>query len=104
MRRAQLFNLCFLIMFQLPFPTDEVFQPWNNICVFRKDGKYGVFDLLSRQYTKAIFDDTDLDVDTDLVKFNLNGVEGVLSLDGLKFVPMSEFDEENGHYLYCVLD
>jgi hypothetical protein len=86
----------------LPFTPDEVFQPWNNLVIFRKDGKEGVYDLNTNQFTEPVFESTNLDPETNLLKVYLNGVEGVLTINGLHFVPMSEFDEVNGEYLYNV--
>ena len=86
----------------LPFTLDEVFQPWNNLVIFRKDGKEGVYDLNTNQFTEPVFESTDLDPETNLLKVYQDGVEGVLTIDGLHFVPMSEFDEVNGEYLYNV--
>lgn len=86
----------------LPFTPDEVFQPWNNLVIFRKDSKEGVYDLTTNQFTEPIFENTDLDPESNLLKVYQNGVEGVLTIEGLHFVPMSEFDEVNGEYLYNV--
>lgn len=86
----------------LPFTPDEVFQPWNNLVIFRKDGKEGVYDLNTNQFTEPVFESTNLNPETNLLKVYLNGVEGVLTINGLHFVPMSEFDEVNGEYLYNV--
>ena len=87
---------------EFTFYPDEVFQPWNNLVIFRKDGKEGVCDLNTNQFTEPIFENTDLDPESNLLKVYQNGVEGVLTIEDLHFVPMSEFDEVNSEYLYNV--
>lgn len=56
----------------------------------------------TNQFTEPIFENTDLDLESNLLKVYQNGVEGVLTIEDLHFVPMSEFDEVNGEYLYNV--
>lgn len=88
----------------LPCCIKTLHQPWNNIYCY--DGKelMGLIDLNTMQATMPLFKSIDLDPETGLVTVKKDGVTGVLTVKGLQFVPMSEYDEENGEYLHEVLD
>ena len=84
----------------LPCCIKTFYQPWNNI--YSYDGKElkGLIDIRTMQSTMPVFEEIDIEPETGLVTVKKDGVEGVLTSEGLQFVPMSEYDEEYGEYLH----
>ena len=84
----------------VPCVIKKLYLRWNNLCCYDGEKKMGIINLFEMRCTAPLFDTIDMEPESGLVTVVKEGVEGVLDADTLQFVPMSEYDEENGNYLH----
>jgi hypothetical protein len=86
----------------VPCVIKKLYARWNNLCCYHGEKFIGIIDLYRHKSTAPLFDAIDMKPETGLVTVIKDGVEGVLDDSTLQFVPMSEYDQENGNYLHEV--
>ena len=86
----------------VPCVIKKLYARWNNLCCYDGEKRMGIIDLYRMKCTAPLFDTIDMEPDTGLVTVVKDGVDGVLNDTTLQFVPMSDYDEENGNYLHEV--
>lgn len=86
----------------VPCVIKKLYARWNNLCCYDGEKRMGIIDLYRMKCTASLFDTIDMEPDTGLVTVVKDGVDGVLNDTTLQFVPMSDYDEENGNYLHEV--
>ena len=84
----------------VPCVIKKLYARWNNLCCYDGEKRMGIIDLYRMKCTAPLFDTIDMEPDTGLVTVVKDGVDGVLDDTTLQFVPMSDYDEENGNYLH----
>ena len=84
----------------VPCVIKKLYARWNNLCCYDGEKRMGIIDLYRMKCTAPLFDTIDMEPDTGLVTVVKDGVDGVLNDTTLQFVPMSDYDEENGNYLH----
>ncbi len=84
----------------VPCVIKKLYARWNNLCCYDGEKRMGIIDLYRMKCTAPLFDTIDMEPDTGLVTVVKDGVDGVLDDTTLQFVPMSNYDEENGNYLH----
>ena len=84
----------------VPCVIKKLYARWNNLCCYDGEKRMGIIDLYRMKCTAPLFDAIDMEPDTGLVTVVKDGVDGVLDDTTLQFVPMSDYDEENGNYLH----
>ena len=84
----------------VPCVIKKLYARWNNLCCYDGEKRMGIIDLYRMKCTAPLFDTIDMEPDTGLVTVVKDGVDGVLNDTTLQFVPMSNYDEENGNYLH----
>ena len=65
----------------VPAKMDKVYEPFNDLIVFAKDGKYGFSMLGSKALTEAIYEDYEVGDDEYLIVVK-DGVRGYLDEEG----------------------
>lgn len=86
----------------VPCVIKKLYARWNNLCCYDGEERMGIIDLYRMKCTAPLFDTIDMEPKTGLVTVIKDGFEGVLDDSTLQFVPMSEYDQENGNYLHEV--
>ena len=84
----------------VPCVIKKLYARWNNLCCYDGEKRMGIIDLYRMKCTAPLFDTIDMEPDTGLVTVVKDGVDGVLDDSTLQFVPMSDYDAENGNYLH----
>ena len=84
----------------VPCVIKKLYARWNNLCCYDGEKRVGIIDLYRMKCTAPLFDAIDMEPDTGLVTVSKDGVDGVLDDTTLQFVPMNDYDEENGNYLH----
>ena len=84
----------------VPCVIKKLYARWNDLCCYDGEKLMGIIDLYRMKCTAPLFDTIDMEPDTGLVTVVKDGVDGVLNDTTLQFVPMSDYDEENGNYLH----
>lgn len=84
----------------VPCVIKKLYARWNNLCCYDGEKRMGIIDLYRMKCTAPLFDAIDMEPDTGLVTVAKDGGDGVLDDTTLQFVPMSDYDEENGNYLH----
>ena len=84
----------------VPCVIKKLYARWNDLCCYDGEKRMGIIDLYKMKCTAPLFDTIDMEPDTGLMTVVKDGVDGVLDDTTLQFVPMSDYDEENGNYLH----
>ena len=84
----------------IPCWIKKLYAQWNNLYCYEGKERMGIINLNTMQYIAPIFDAIDMEPESGMIMVIKDGKEGVLDADTLQFVPMCEFDEENGNYLH----
>ena len=86
----------------VPCVIKKLYARWNNLCCYDGEKRMGIIDLYRMKCTAPLFDAIDMEPESGMIMVIKDGKEGVLDADTLQFVPMSDYDEDNGNYLHEV--
>jgi hypothetical protein len=84
----------------VPCVIKKLYARWNDLCCYDGEKLMGIIDLYRLKCTAPVFEAIDMEPESGLVTVIKDGELGVLDDTTLQFVPMSDYDEENGNYLH----